>query len=344
MTRHSTPPARAPVETGHGGGAAQLACIGFAAAALGGCNSVQSALHPAGNDAALLLSLTSLMTWGGAAIFAFTMALLGLAIWVRPRWLRRRETVVALGIVFPTTVLTLLLAYGLLVLRATNAPAASEALTIEVTGEQYWWRVRYPAEGERPAFVTANEIQVPVGRPVRLVLEAADVIHSLWIPSFAGKMDMIPGRRTLMQFTPERPGIYRGVCAEFCGEQHARMMFDVVALPPAEFEAWREAQARPASEPGSDFLQRGKELFARSGCGSCHAVRGAGFTGELGPDLTHVGSRRSIGAGLFPNNVGTLGGWIADVQGLKPGARMPSYGSLSGEELRALAGYLEQLK
>ncbi len=344
MTRHSIPPARDPVETGHRGGAAQLACMGVVAALLGGCNSVQSALRPAADDAARLLSLTSLMTWGGAAIFAFTMALLGLAIWVRPHWLRRRGTVVALGIVFPTTVLTVLLAYGLVILRATNAQTTGEALVIEVTGEQYWWRVRYPAEGERPAFATANEIQVPVGRPVRLVLEAADVIHSVWIPSFAGKMDMIPGRRTLLQFTPERPGTYRGICAEFCGEQHARMLFDVVALPPAEFDRWREAQARPGSEPGSEFLRRGKALFAASGCGSCHAVRGSAFTGELGPDLTHVGSRRSIGAGLFPNNVGTLGGWIADVQGLKPGARMPSYGSLSGEDLRALAGYLEQLK
>ncbi|NNM75193.1 cytochrome c oxidase subunit II [Enterovirga aerilata] len=344
MTRHSTPPARDPVETGHRGGAAQLACLGLAAAALGGCNAVQSALHPAGDDAALLLSLTWLMSVGGGAIFVLVMVLLALAIWVRPPWLRRRSTVVALGIVFPTTVLTLLLGYGLLVLRSTNAPASGDALTIEITGEQYWWRVRYPADGDRPGFATANEVQVPVGRPVRLVLDAADVIHSVWIPSFAGKMDMIPGRRTLMQFTPERPGTYRGICAEFCGEQHARMMFDVVALPPAEFDAWREAQARAATEPASDFLRRGREIFARSGCGSCHAVRGAGFSGELGPDLTHVGSRRSIGAGLFPNNAGTLGGWIADVQGLKPGARMPSYGSLAGEELRALAGYLEQLK
>ena len=206
------------------------------------------------------------------------------------------------------------------------------------------WRVRYLGEGGRPAFSTANEIVVPVGSPIAVSVTAADVIHSFWIPNFGGKIDMIPGRLNRLNFTAERPGIYRGVCAEFCGDQHARMAFDVVALEPAAFEAWRENQAKPAPEPDLPLLVRGRELFRAGGCGSCHVVRGTEADGRFGPDLTHVGSRRTIGAGQFPNNVGTLAGWIANTQHIKPGVRMPSYGSFTGEDLRALAGYLESLK
>jgi cytochrome c oxidase subunit II len=177
-----------------------------------------------------------------------------------------------------------------------------------------------------------------------VTLTAADVIHSFWIPAFAGKLDMIPGRRTALHFTPEREGVYRGLCGEFCGDQHARMAFDVVALDPAGFAAWARGQAAPAPPPDGAFGERGALVFARSGCGSCHAVRGTEHEGRLGPDLTHVGGRRTIGAGSYPNNVGTLAGWIADTQGLKPGARMPSYGALSGEDLRAVAAYLERMK
>jgi cytochrome c oxidase subunit II len=187
-------------------------------------------------------------------------------------------------------------------------------------------------------------LRLPVGRPVTLTVTAADVIHSLWIPNLGGKIDMIPGRINRLSFTVERPGIYRGVCAEFCGDQHARMAFDVVALDEAGFARWRAAQAEPARAPTTPFLERGRELFRTGGCGSCHAVRGSEAGGVFGPDLTHVGSRRTIGAGQFPNNVGTLAGWIADTQHIKPGVRMPSYGMLTGEDLRALAGYLESLK
>ncbi|MDB5590128.1 cytochrome c oxidase subunit II [Enterovirga sp.] len=318
------------------------------APALGGCMGPQSALNPAADDAAKLLLLTEIMTVGGALIFTAVMIFVGLAVWAPPRWrgwLARRETVVAGGIVFPVLTLTALLIYGLWLMRVTNAPApGGDALTITVTGEQYWWRVHYPAEGDAAAFATANEVQVPVGRPVRILLEAADVVHAFWIPNYAGKVDMIPGRQTAIQFTPDRPGQFRGLCTEFCGDQHARMAFDVVALPPAEFAAWRQRQATDAAPPAAAFTVLGREVFTRSGCGSCHAVRGSDAKGELGPDLTHVGSRRSIGAGLYPTNIGTLAGWISGTQQLKPGARMPSYGSLSGEELRAVAGYLDQLK
>ncbi len=316
------------------------------ALAVAGCSGVQSALDPAGDDALRIYWLTVIMTVGATLIFFAVTGLLIYAIFAPPErraWLGGRNTIVLGGLAFPIIVLSMLLPYGLIVMRDTDVPKAG-ALPIEVIGEQYWWRVRYLGEGGRPAFSTANEIVVPVGSPIAVSVTAADVIHSFWIPNFGGKIDMIPGRVNSLNFTAERPGIYRGVCAEFCGDQHARMAFDVVALEPAAFEAWRENQAKPAPEPDLPLLVRGRELFRAGGCGSCHVVRGTEADGRFGPDLTHVGSRRTIGAGQFPNNIGTLAGWIANTQHIKPGVRMPSYGSFTGEDLRALAGYLESLK
>jgi cytochrome c oxidase subunit 2 len=324
------------------GRAGALACT----LALANCSGIQSALDPAGGDALRIYWLTVIMTVGATLIFFAVTGLLLYAVFAPPErrtWLGGRNTIVYGGLAFPIVVLSMLLPYGLIVMRDTDVPRAG-ALLIEVVGEQYWWRVRYPGDGGRPAFSTANEIVVPVGRPVAVSVTAADVIHSFWIPNFGGKIDMIPGRVNSLNFTAERPGIYRGVCAEFCGDQHARMAFDVMALEPAAFEAWRENQARPAPATDLPQLVRGRELFRTGGCGSCHVVRGTAAGGQFGPDLTHVGSRRTIGAGQFPNNIGTLAGWIANTQHIKPGVRMPSYGSFTGEELRALAGYLESLK
>jgi cytochrome c oxidase subunit II len=322
--------------------AAAFACV----LSLMGCGGVQSALDPAGGDARQIYWLTVIMTVGGALTFLLVTGLLLYAIFAPPErraWLGSRRTIVYGGLAFPIVILSALLPYGLIVMRDTDVPMPG-ALPVEVIGEQYWWRVKYPAEGEKPEFSTANELVVPVGRPVAVSVTAADVIHSFWIPNFGGKIDMIPGRINRLNFTAERPGIYRGVCAEFCGDQHARMAFDMVALEPAAFEAWRSEQAKPAQEPDVPQLARGRELFRIGGCGSCHVVRGTEAHGAFGPDLTHVGSRRTIGAGQFPNNVGTLAGWIANTQHIKPGVRMPSYGSFTGEDLRALAGYLESLK
>ncbi|MCB5175724.1 cytochrome c oxidase subunit II [Microvirga lenta] len=313
---------------------------------LAGCSGIQSALDPAGNDAYEIYLLTIVMTVGGTLIFVGVTALLLYAIFSRPEqraWLGTRRTIVYGGLAFPIVTLTFLLPYGLTVMRDTDVPTA-DALQIEVIGEQFWWRVRYPAEQGQPEVTTANEVALPIGRRVTVTVTAADVIHSFWIPNLAGKIDMIPGRVNRFSFTVERPGVYRGVCAEFCGDQHALMAFDVLAMEDAEFSAWRAAQAAPAREPVTPFLERGRELFRSGGCGNCHAIRGTEANGQFGPDLTHVGSRRTIGAGQFPNNIGTLGGWIANTQHLKPGVRMPSYGMLTGEDLRAIAGYLESLK
>jgi cytochrome c oxidase subunit II len=309
---------------------------------------MQSALDPASSDAATLAALSWLLFGGGTAIFVLVTALLLYAIYARPSgraWLGHERTVIVGGLAFPIVTLSALLPYGFTVIRDTNVPRA-DPLRIEVVGEQYWWRVRYQADGpERPAFTTANEIRVPVGRPISFAVTGGDVIHSFWIPSLAGKIDMIPGRVNELHFTVDRPGTYRGQCAEFCGAQHAYMAFYLVAMEPDDYAAWRAAQAAPARAPQTDILRRGQQLFILGGCGNCHAVRGLDRAdGGLGPDLTHIGSRVSLGAGVFPNNVGTLAGWISDVQHVKEGARMPSYGALPGEDLRAIAAYLASLR
>lgn len=319
--------------------------LALAPAGLAGCVRVQSALDPAGPHAERVADLHWVMTAGGAAIFLFVIVLAIAALFRRGREHDpgNERFVLGLGVVFPVVVLTALLTYGLGIARDLVG-AGPPALRVRVTGEQWWWRVDYlDAEG-RSRLASANEIRVPVGMPVEFLLDTADVIHSFWVPSLAGKLDMIPGRTNRIVFSADKPGVYRGQCAEYCGGQHALMAFTVVALDKAEFDAWWAREAGDAVAPTTDEARRGADLFMTQGCGDCHAVRGTRADGRLGPDLTHVGSRTTIAAGTFPRNVGTLAGWIASAQHLKPGNRMPSFDRLSGPDLRAIAGYLEGLK
>ena len=309
-------------------------------------SGAQSALDPAGPQAGAIATLSWIMFVGSGVIFLIVMVMLALAFMAPARWrmwIGSRHVVVFGGIAFPIVVLSALLVYGLVLARDIVADPGREALQVNVVGEQFWWRVRYPSS-EEGALETANELHIPAGRPVRVVLTTADVIHSVGIPNIAGKLDMIPGQANTLTFQAERPGIYRAQCAEFCGAAHALMAFDVVVHPEQEFAAWLRAQQRPAQEPIVPFEQQGRELFLASGCGACHAVRGSPAVGRLGPDLTHVGSRRTIAAGSFPNNKGTLAGWIADSQHLKPNNKMPSFDVFTGEQLRSIAAYLASLK
>lgn len=317
------------------------------AISLSGCDGVQSVFEPKGRNAGAIMTLGWLLFIGAALIFLFVMALAAYAAFARSdrrHRLASSRLVIGGGIVFPVLTLTALLVYGLLVADELTGAPERDALRIEVIGEQWWWRVHYLDEGGDVDVVTANEIRIPVDRPVEFVLRTADVIHSFWVPQLAGKLDMIPGRTNSFVVRAETPGIYRGQCAEYCGGAHALMAFFVVAETPAEFAAWMARQRQPAAEPATPFLARGRALFLSSGCGACHRVRGIPAEGLVGPDLTHIGSRLSIGAGIFPNNVGTLAGWIADSQHLKPDNEMPSFEIFEGRELRALAAYLESLK
>lgn len=311
------------------------------------CDEVQSVLAPAGPHADAISILGWVMFIGGGLIFLLVCTLTGIAVLLpaeRRQWLGKRSIIIAGGIGLPVVVLTLLLVYGVVVSRSLVLDPAAAPIRIEVIGERWWWRVRYLDEDGNVRFVTANEIRIPVGRPIQFILGTKDVIHSFWVPRLAGKLDMIPGRTTSYTFSADAAGAYRGQCAEYCGAQHALMAFFVVALGAEDFEAWVEDQMSPAEDPVIDFLERGRQLFIANGCGACHTVRGTPAEGELGPDLTHVGSRMTIGAGILPNNVGTLAGWISSVQHLKPDALMPSFGTLEGEQLRAIAAYLESLK
>ncbi len=307
---------------------------------------MQTPLDPHGDAAERIASLSWLLFGGGTAIFGLVLGLLAWSLFA-PASLRRamgsRGFVVGGGIVFPAVTLAALLVHSLGVSRALVLPREERPLRIEVIARQYWWEVRYPDAGE--GAVTANEIRLPVGREVELLLSSADVIHSLWIPNLHGKMDMIPGRVNRQRFTAHRTGTLRGQCTEFCGLQHSFMAFWAVVQEPGEFEAWLARQREPVAAPADPAAARGMQVFGEAGCGACHAVRGTEWQGRLAPDLSRIGSRLSLAAGALENHRGTLAGWIAGAQDIKPGNSMPAYGrALEGEDLLALAVWLEGLR
>jgi cytochrome c oxidase subunit 2 len=309
-----------------------------------GCAGRQSALDPAGPSAASIHRL-GLWMYAGATLVVVLVTVLVLipVIARRDRAVNRRLFVWGGGVALPLVTLTALVPYVLSVGHETRAPTSPNRLSVEVTGHQFWWEMSYRRAPAPAAASSANELRLPVGEPVEVVLRASDVIHSFWVPNLAGKTDMIPGRLTRMVIRADRPGVYRGQCAEYCGLQHALMAFDVVVLPRAEFDAWLARLAKAVREPPSPELRQGRALYDSLGCGACHTVRGVS-AGRSGPDLTQVGSRRSIGAGTVPGGIGNIAGWIASAQHLKPGNAMPSFDQLAGPQLRALAAYMESLK
>jgi cytochrome c oxidase subunit 2 len=255
---------------------------------------------------------------------------------------RARSFIIGGGVVVTTLILAGLLVYGLRMLPPMVAAAPAGSLKIKVVGEQWWWRVRYqPAAGAEVEL--ANEIRLPVNETVQFELESSDVIHSFWIPSLGGKMDMIPGRETRLILHPTRTGIFRGVCAEYCGASHALMAFDVVVMEKAEFASWLEHQRSPAAAPSNALAKQGHDLFFANGCSACHSIAGTPAKGDIGPDLTHLGSRISLGAGTMSNTVDRMLEWIQQTDKIKPGGLMPHFGMLPPDELRALAAYLESL-
>jgi cytochrome c oxidase subunit 2 len=250
--------------------------------------------------------------------------------------------VTAAGIV-TTLVLVALLVASISTGDAIAGAIGHERLDVEITGHQFWWEVRYPVPS-RPdlGFTTANELHVPVGVTVRLVLGAGDVIHSFWVPRLHGKLDLIPGRTTRLWLRADRAGTYAGQCAEFCGLQHAHMGLRVVAEPPAAFAAWRARQLAPAALPRTPVEQHGQRVFLSSPCVLCHSIRGTLAGGQQAPDLTHLASRATLAAGTLPNRADHLSGWVRDAQRVKPGSNMPP-SALAGPDLQALLAYLRSL-
>jgi cytochrome c oxidase subunit 2 len=313
--------------------------------------NVPSALDPRGPAAVHLANLWWLLFWLGTLIYLIVLGALGFALYRRRRGQddlqdagrpsedRGRRAIVWAGLILPALVLVIVFGFTLGALRATAVPESSEDLVIEVVGRRWWWEVHYPNR----QIETANEIHIPTGQPVQLKLTSEEVIHSFWVPQLHGKMDANPNMVNTFWIQADEPGEYWGECAEFCGVQHAKMLFVVVAEPPEQFAAWLERERQPAASPTDPLARQGESVFLSSGCMNCHAVRGTHATGELGPDLTHFGSRRTLASGSVANTRGNLGGWIADPHSIKPGNLMPPT-ALSGEDLNALLAYLEALK
>jgi cytochrome c oxidase subunit II len=339
-----SPPGRRPPR------APAAAALALLAAGLGGCGGRQSILAPRSEQTHVISLLWWWMLGASVVVFAGAVGLLALAYFRRrtsglPFFGQREKIVsgivIAFGIAIPLAVLvTLFGASDIYAIRFSKAPAArSTAMTVQVIGRQWWWEIRYPATGA----VTANEMHIPVGTRVQVLATTADVIHSLWVPRLARKIDTIPGRENAILLDTPNPGIYFGQCSEFCGLQHAHMLLTVIAEPRASFQAWLANMTRPAPAPATAREREGRALFAARGCGGCHQLRGAEAHGTIGPDLTHVATRSTLAALTIANSPGQLAAWIEDPQAIKPGNHMPDLG-LSRAEAEKLASFLEALK
>ena len=301
-------------------------------------------LDPAGPYAGSIATLAWVLFAIGLGVTLIVLAALWIAFFGKPGLKARLGGVATIwiaGIAFPAVVLTALLVWGLALTRDLSAPIRGDEMRIRLTGQMWWWRVEYLDAGQRTQLVDANELHIPAGQPVVLELTSEDVIHNFWVPRLSGKLDMIPGRTNLMRIQADAPGVFGGLCAEYCGGPHALMGLQVVAHEAGDFQRWLAARQSRAGVELSAIGQRGERLFASIGCAACHRIAGTPYNGAAGPDLSHVGQRRTLGAGILPNNRGTLMGWIGNAQAIKPGNRMPPYATLAGEDLRALAEYLE---
>lgn len=311
--------------------------------ALGACAGEQSMLTARGPVAEAIATTWWVLFIGACVVLAIVMAAVFYAMFRDPEKrmvLPHIPFLIGAGLVFPIVVLTALLIYGTDVGRRITQ-AFDDPLVIEVTGHQWWWEVRYPATGDAPEVVTANELRLPVGVPVEFVIESADVVHSFWIPNLGGKVDMIPGRTNTLRLSAGEPGRFRAQCSEFCGAQHARMGFIAIAEPQADFDAWRQRRAAPASvAPGP-----GLTAFADSGCSGCHAIAGTDAQGRGGPVLTHLADRSTLGASAAANTPEALRAWLADHgRTLKPGSLGPPDRELDEAQIETLATFLEQLR
>lgn len=318
---------------------------------LAACDRDLSAVDPAGPQARRIVGLAWYLTIVGSLVFLAVTGFLLYALW---RGRRRTENAAgpeaertmtrwlagAVGVT--TLILIATLVFNFYTGRALASFADPDAITIRVTGHQWWWEVQYVDPAYSRRLTTANEIHIPVGRKVRLEVQSRDVIHSFWAPNLHGKLDLIPGYTATTSFRADRAGVYHGRCAEFCGLQHARMDFLVIAEPPEKFAAWYEAQLKSAAPPADSVQQAGQQVFLSKSCALCHTVRGTPANSRIGPDLTHVASRLTLAAGTLPNTRGHLGGWVLDPQRIKPGVKMPP-NQLAPGELHALLSYLQSL-
>ncbi len=312
--------------------------------------SAFTVLSPSGPAAAAMAEVSWVLIGGATLLFVGTMALLGWALF-RKRVSGDADSnrrmlwwLASGGLVLPLVVLTALFFYSLHRTPPWKVLPPADALVISVTGRMWWWEIRYRDPATGTTIATANELRLPVGRPVYLGLSSTEVIHSLWIPELGGKMDMVPGRVNHLLLQASHAGVFRGQCAEFCGEAHARMALHAVAMGAADFELWLEGQGRAARAPSSAVERAGLAVFEAQKCAACHTVRGLAAEFQRGPDLTHVGSRLFLAAGTLKNQPAQMKEWLTQVHTVKPGTRMPSYARLSEGEIDALVHWLGSLR
>jgi cytochrome c oxidase subunit 2 len=314
--------------------------------------STHSALEPAGIQAALSRDLFNAYLDVVALVFVLVLIALGFAVGKKrtepstqqeSRSERTKRRVVTWATVATVVALVGLLVASVATSRAMASLPSANPVRVQVVAHKWWWEFRYPVSGPATRFSTAYELHIPVGRPVELELIAPDVIHSFWVPALSGKRDAIPGRDTKLLLRADRAGVYEGQCAEFCGTAHAHMRFLVVAESPAQFEAWKEHQLGSPPPPTDPLRSRGLTVFMNSRCAACHSIGGTEAFGRVGPDLTHVASRKRLAMGTLHNDASHLANWVIDPQSAKPGVQMPST-PLPAEDLRALRAYLGGLE
>lgn len=312
-------------------------------------SAIQSALDPAGVQAARIETLYWVQFWVCAAVFVLVVGALMMAVRRGRSQLPDRpgEATLTRSVTLATGA-TVVILIGLLFAsvatgRAVGSLSSPQPVAVDITGYQWWWKIEYVYPRPDLRIITANELHLPVGRPIAISLRAADVIHSFWVPNLHGKTDLVPGRVNTTWIQIDRPGVYRGQCAEYCGLQHAHMALTVIAESSDDYERWIRGQRQLAPAPSTPELAHGLALVESGPCAMCHAIRGTTAGGRTAPDLTHFATRSTIAAGTVPNSRGYLGGWIADPQHLKPGAKMPATG-LSSDELQAVIAYLESLR
>ena len=338
-------------------------CLGLLAPAVvlcfSSCGGIQNAVNPAGPQAGKLSQLWWLMFVVCSIVFVLVMIALLLSLRRRtgespdeiapmvelpPEEERRRRNVVISAVTITIVILFVFLIASYSSGRAVSANRPDKlGLVIELTGHQWWWEVRYPDMDASNIFTTANEIHIPVGVPVTFSLRGGDVIHSFWVPNLAGKKDLIPGKINTLWLQADKPGVYRGQCAEYCGLQHAKMALWVVAEPQEQFNTWRQNQTQSSLPPSTDSQKRGQQVFFATTCVMCHAINGTAAGSNIGPNLTHVGSRHMIAAATLENTREHMAQWIRDSQTFKPGNKMPQ-NNLSDADLQALVDYLQSLK
>jgi cytochrome c oxidase subunit II len=306
-------------------------------------------LNPAGPQAQNIATVTWVFMGICAVVYLATLITLGWAVLRRrredddsPRVSRRLTLIVTGATALTAAALVVLTLASEVAGRGLSRPSGPGAITIDVIGYQWFWEFRYQDATPSEWVSSPNELHIPVGVPIVLNGMSRDVIHSFWVPELHGKRDLIPGITTQTWIQADKPGVYRGQCAEFCGHQHAKMAFTVVAHPVAEFQAWLQQQRRPAVTP-TDEARRGHDLFMSHTCVTCHTIRGTQAGSRVGPDLTHVASRQTIAAGTLPTTREHLTEWVRDPQSIKPGTRMPAI-RLSEDDLRAVVAYLESLR